>query len=293
MTEVLAPLRILAAERGVALRTRPNIKRIMVRSDRCLLARVLSNLIGNAIKYSDRSKPKPAVLVGAVSLPNRVRLDIVDNGVGIPSEHWANVFEPFFQLRNGPRDRKKGLGLGLSIVKAIMQLLTEHRIEMRSAEGRGTRFSLDVPHAEEGRTFSTPQIQQPAPILRELEGLYVMYIEEDALVRASTKALFDAYGILYEAVGSMPELKETLRRLERLPDLIITDQHVRGGWTAKKIINVISASIDARVPVIVMTGDTTVSSTDCGHAPLLTKPVAPETLLAAIAASRQRQSEMA
>ena len=135
----------------LTLRTRFGTSKTIVRSDRQLLARVLTNIIGNAIKYSDPSKPKPVVVVGIVGLPNRARIDIIDNGIGIPSQHWEDVFQPFFQLGNAERDREKGLGLGLSIVKSIMQLLKEHRIDMRSTEGKGTRFSLDIPRADEVR----------------------------------------------------------------------------------------------------------------------------------------------
>ena len=187
--EVIAPLRLAADESGVTLRTRLGTGKTIVRSDPHLLSRVLTNIIANAIKYSDLSKAQPVVFVGIVRLPNRVRIDIIDNGIGIPSHHWENVFKPFFQLGNTERDREKGLGLGLSIVKSIMQLLSEHRIDMRSVEGRGTRFSLDIPRTDDPRAFKIIKEAEQSPIARDVSGLYVIYVEDDALVRASTVAL--------------------------------------------------------------------------------------------------------
>jgi two-component system, sensor histidine kinase len=290
--EVIAPLSVAANERGVALRAHFGTTNTIVRSDRHLLARVLTNIIGNAIKYSDPSKPKPAVVVGIVRLPNRARIDIIDNGIGIPPQHWEDVFQPFFQLGNPERDRERGLGLGLSIVKSVMQLLKEHRIDMRSTEGRGTRFSLDIPRTDQKWEWATKEPQQSA-ILEDVSGLYVIYVEDDALVRASMEALFEEYHILYEAVGSMQELKETLLRMERLPDLVITDYRLPDGWTAMNIVEVVFAHFEAEVPVVIVTAEVTASPAGIPRARLLSKPVAPEALLSAIASSCQMQPALA
>jgi DNA-binding response OmpR family regulator len=91
----------------------------------------------------------------------------------------------------------------------------------------------------------------------------------------------------------MQELKEKLPAIERMPDLVITDHRLPGGWTARKIVDVISAHMDAEVPVIILTGEVTTSLTEFTEAQVLAKPAAPEALLAAIAASCQRQRDVA
>jgi signal transduction histidine kinase len=293
VSEVIEPLRLAAEESGVILRTRLGSGKTIVRSDPHLLSRVLTNIVANAIKYRDNSRPEAIVLIAIVRLPNRVRIDIIDNGIGIPSHHWENVFKPFFQLGNTERDREKGLGLGLSIVKSIMQLLGEHRMDMRSVEGRGTRFSLDIPRTDDLASFKITSRAEQDPVARDVSGLYVIYVEDDGLVRASTVALFQEYGILYEAIGSASELEARLPLLERMPDLLITDYRLPGGGTAKNIIRRISQHFDAEIPVIVLTGEARTSAIGVIGAQVLSKPVSPETLLTAIAANCRKVSETA
>ena len=210
---------------GVALRHhwRPDCP-VLVRSDRHLLGRVVANLVSNAIKYSDPGKDgRCGVVVGIVCLPNRVRVDVVDNGVGIAEPDWGRVFSPFVQLANPERDREKGVGLGLSIVNAIVILLAGHRLDMRSWEGKGTRFSLELPYGDrQPQPALRAELRQPAGVL-DLSGLYVFYVEDDGLVRRSTAALLDALGIRYELFASFEALEAALPEIERDPDLLISD----------------------------------------------------------------------
>lgn len=283
--EVLAPLRIAATERSVQLQVRPSRKGSVVRSDRHLLGRVLTNLISNAIKYSDPAKGQRAfVLVGTVYLPSRMRVDIIDNGIGIAKRHWDNIFKPFFQIDNSARNREKGLGLGLSIVKAIMLILAQHRIDMRSVENRGTRFSLDLPRGEEAAPLRL--VKDRTDAAPDLSGLYVIYVEDDVLVRSSTAALLQEYRILHETVGSFSELEARIKFVERMPDLIISDYRLPDGRTAKDVSRLIVQHFDPGIPIIVVSGEALVSS-DPEFKPtvVLTKPVSPATLFATIRAT--------
>jgi signal transduction histidine kinase len=284
--EVAATCRPAAAERGVDLRFRwRRAPPVAVRSDRHLLGRVIANLISNAVKYSDPAKGAgAAVLVGIVCLPNRVRIDIVDNGVGIAEADWARVFSPFVQLGNAERDREKGVGLGLSIVAAIIPLLGEHRLDMRSRAGRGTRFSLELPYAvgvpeATGRTELT---RPPGTV--DLAGLYVLYVEDDALVRASAVALFETLGLLHESCASLAELAARLPAMERVPDLLVTDYRLPDG-TAQEVVRLAAAAFHGPLPLIVLTGEMHALDEGAwlGGGRVLRKPVSPDALASAIA----------
>jgi len=278
-----------AAERGVKLRLRWRPEpAIVVRSDRHLLGRVIGNLLANAIKYSDPARAeagRAAVIIGIVCLPSRVRIDIVDNGVGIAEADWARVFRPFVQLGNAERDREKGVGLGLSIVNAIIPLLGEHRLDMRSTAGSGTRFSLELPYGT-GQPAGAAREITAAPGAFDLSGLYILYVEDDALVRRSALAFFETQGLRYEAYGSLAELEADLPNLERVPDVLITDYRLPDGRTAEDVVRATTATFEAPLPLIVVTGEMQVPDGPwLGSGRILRKPIAPETLAAAIAAA--------
>ncbi|MGQ0659514.1 ATP-binding response regulator [Sphingosinicella sp.] len=285
--EVAAPCLVAAQEKGVEVRFRWRVApAIGARSDRHLLGRVIGNLLANAIAYADPAKgARQAVLVGIVCLPGRIRIDVVDNGVGIAESDWARVFDPFVQLRNAERDREKGVGLGLSIVAAIVPLLPGHRIDMRSRPGSGTRFSLDLPYADDaisGALAVDPALAEEAS---DLAGLYALYVEDDALVRASAVTLFDTLGIRHESFASLAELEAALPGIERDPDVLITDYRLPEERTAEDVVNVTSAAFDRALPLIVVTGE--MGSFDgpwLAGGRVLRKPVSPEALVAAIGA---------
>ena len=139
------------------------------------------------------------------------------------------MFDPFVQLRNAERDREKGVGLGLSIVAAIVPLLPGHRIDMRSRLGRGTRFSIDLPYALAATAIEARSDPLSRATAADLGGLYVLYVEDDRLVRESAAALFDAIGMRYETFASLAELETALPGFEREPDVLITDYRLPTG----------------------------------------------------------------
>jgi signal transduction histidine kinase len=114
-----------------------------VRSDPAQLEHILRNLVDNAVKYTPKGG---AVLVGCRRVGVQLRLEVVDTGPGIAAASHEAIFEEFVQLGNAERDRTKGLGLGLAIVRHLARLLG-HQVTVRSGVGRGTTFSVTVPQA--------------------------------------------------------------------------------------------------------------------------------------------------
>jgi signal transduction histidine kinase len=137
--EQLAATYAPAAETaGVRLLFRPRMA--MLETDPALLTRLIGNLIDNAIKFS----PGGTVLVCARWRANAVRIEVRDNGKGIPPAHQQAIYEEYFQLGNDARDPGAGLGLGLAIAHRIAKLLGAN-ISLRSAIGRGSSFALTLP----------------------------------------------------------------------------------------------------------------------------------------------------
>ena len=111
-------------------------------SDRTLVGRIVQNLVSNAIKYT---RPGGRVLVGCRRRGGRLRIDVIDTGIGFNRDQHALIFAEFSRLDQGAR-MAQGLGLGLSIVKRLVTALGL-TLELESIEGRGSRFSLLLPIA--------------------------------------------------------------------------------------------------------------------------------------------------
>lgn len=288
VNESVFALRPLSEPRGVSIRVRLRPGRVLaVRSDRQLLGRVLCNLLSNAIKYSDPSKPGGAVVVvGVVGLGCHCRVDIVDNGVGIPDALQRQVFKPFFQADNPGRDRERGLGLGLAIVDSILTLLSRHTLRLRSREGVGSRFSVGVPVAAPDEAIAAPPPPAAVASADDVAGLYVLYVEDDRLVRQSTEALLREYRVLCEPAGSLAELQALLPSLERMPDLVLTDYTLSALHTARDVVRAVAAEFERPLPVIVLTGESEALALgpELERAVVLRKPVASATLLTQIRA---------
>lgn len=131
----------LAREKGLSLHFTMPDEPVVVRTDRIKLARILGNLIGNAIKFTERGE----VRVNAHrNGDNTIQISVSDTGVGIAPEHLSHIFDEFFQLRNPERDRAKGSGLGLTICKRLVDAMGG-TLDVRSAPGAGSTFTLTLP----------------------------------------------------------------------------------------------------------------------------------------------------
>jgi signal transduction histidine kinase len=145
--DVIALAQPLAARKGLTLRAEPST--IVMRSDPRMLYQILTNLVGNAIKFTDHgdvvlsaSLPAPSTPAAAASSPARVHITVRDTGAGIGTEDLPQLFEPFWQGRRA--GSASGTGLGLSIVRQLAQVLCGD-VEVESAPGKGSSFTVSLP----------------------------------------------------------------------------------------------------------------------------------------------------
>jgi two-component system phosphate regulon sensor histidine kinase PhoR len=122
-----------AAEKGVELRVCRTTALVM--SNAVLLESILGNLVRNAVKYTE---PGGRILIGCRRSGPDVRIDVYDTGIGMAPEHLPRIFEAFHRVDS---IRGDGLGIGLFVVRRAVGLLG-HRVEISSAEGRGSHFSV-------------------------------------------------------------------------------------------------------------------------------------------------------
>ena len=233
---------------GLNLRFAPGGK--WVSSDPQLLERLLANLVQNALKYTERG----GVVVVARNAGQHVNVEVWDTGAGMAEAELPRVFDEFYQVGRGGRPRSRGLGMGLSIVKRLAQLLG-HRLAVASLPGHGTVFRLSVPRTEPcpaAETQAPPRAARaPAAAART-----VMVIEDEEAIREALGGLLREWGHEAVVAASAQEAAQAQRGLTRPPDLIVSDLHLGEGPDGIAAIAAVRRHWGCEVPAVLVTGDT-------------------------------------
>ena len=219
-----------------------------VRSDFILLERIVLNLASNAVRYTARG----GVVIGCRRRGNRLRVDVCDSGPGIPQDQRQHIFREFYQL--GEPDGRAGLGLGLSIVERLGQLL-KHPVELASHSGKGSRFSIWIPLVAAQRT-TAGAVAQPAMVTDPARGRLVVVLDDDTLVLDGMRGLLQSWGCHVVTGASDTAALAQLGQDGRRADLIISDYRLANGRTGVEAIERLRDVIGAPVPAFLMSGDT-------------------------------------
>lgn len=258
-----------AEDKGLELRVMP--RNLYALADPSLLERALRNLIENAMRYT----PSGGVLIGLRRRGSRVRIDVVDTGVGVPEEKQKEIFEEFIQLNNPGRDLAKGLGLGLAIVARLATLL-DAQVEVSSRVGRGSRFSLSLPAAE---SASGPAEALPAHF-EDPRGR-ILIIEDNLILRRGLENIARKWGCKTLAASSGEEALElALARRWRF-DAVVSDYRLGAGLTGVDAAKEIARQSGREFPTLILTGDTAtehIAEIAASGFELLHKPVSAEQL---------------
>lgn len=261
-----------AQEKGLKLRFAPT--RAAVVTDKALLERILTNLLANAIRYTAVG----GVVVGCRNADSSIRIEVWDSGRGIPQDQRDRIFEEFYQVPDGRRDKRPGLGLGLNIVHRLSDLLGHH-VELRSQPGKGSVFAITVPLGDVWQSEAVePEISEM--VGGEFVGTCVLLVEDDDVLRNAMKELLERWGMRVNAMASESEVSTHLADTADFPDLIIADFSLRG-QVGTTIVQQIRAMIGKEIPAVIVTADATpdvVSRIRAAGLPLLIKPVSPPRL---------------
>ena len=244
-------------------------------SDPVLVERILRNLVSNALRYTRAG----GVLVGARRRGKEMSIEVWDTGIGIPPEQQDRVFEEFYQLANPERNSKKGLGLGLSIVKRLVNLLGAH-IDLRSIPGRGSVFKVRLPLGMRP-VVDQSRKKKPATAPGDLSGRVIVVVEDEAAVLEGMRVLLEGWGAEVVAGASIRETMAEVEPLARTPDLIVADYGLRDGNVGTQAIAALRERFKSQIPAIIVSGSTTPAHVDEAKAidaHLLLKPVMPAKL---------------
>lgn len=245
---------------------------LTVRTDPLLLSRILRNLLSNAVKFTGTGGRIEVVLgprgEGAC-------LSVGDSGCGIDPVRQSEIFEEYVQLSNSERDADRGLGLGLSIVKRLADLLSIE-LELESRPGQGSRFDLIFPAIE---TVASDEAS-PAPVRQKsasISSVRVLILDDQEAIRSSMATLLSGWGCEVLTAASRNDLKRLFSNMSDAPDLIVTDQQLRDGQSGIGLIEDVREEFDLLIPAFIMTGDVTLTSEelDADQVEILYKPVDP------------------
>ena len=264
-----------ARKKGLSLRIVRNSA--WVRSDFILLERILMNLVSNAVSYTARGK----VVVGCRLRGRHLRIDVFDRGPGIPEDEHISIFREFYQLGDPQRERQGGMGLGLAIVDRLCRLL-KHEIDLASALGKGSRFSILVPSVA-ARAWIVDPKDSVHPTPNSIGGKLVVVIDDDPLVLDSTGGLLRSWGCQVLTAGSARVALAGLAECNQSPDLVISDYQLSDGQTGIEAIEELRKSLNLPIPAFLISGDMAperMREARMSGYHLLHKPVRPRALRA-------------
>lgn len=247
-----------------------------VKSDPSLVGQILRNLVANAIKYTREGYVRLRCLHEAAL----VRIEVLDTGIGIPADQLPFVCDEFYQVGVPRNTSREGYGLGLSIVRRLVSLLTL-KLDVSSEVGRGSAFSLLLPASSSAVALARHDVGGSRVYEPPIGSARILLVEDDAAVRRATQMLLKVEGYQVAAVGSLADALQHVRGGNGI-DLLVTDYHLGDGELGTQVISALREFLALPLKTVLMTGDT---STVVAHLPrdpnlrVASKPINADELL--------------
>ena len=238
--------RALCSDKG--LQFQHSLAQATLYADPVLFHRVVSNILSNALNYTHR---------GSVELRGNIveqcyQIEIRDSGIGIAPDQQQAIFTEFHQLNNPERDQKKGLGLGLSIVRRLCVLQHWH-IKLLSTPGKGSCFTLTLPLGDQSQVV----IPKPTKVNQQLlNQKQVLLVEDDQQVREALIELLTSWGARVMDGESASQILAGLATDAQPADLIISDFRLRENTNGIDAIATLRNHFKEDIPALLITGDT-------------------------------------
>ncbi len=251
---------------------------LTVLSDPSYLRRILQNLIGNAIRYTEAGR----VLVGVRRKGTAARIEVWDTGPGIPEHEQDNIFKEFHRL-NARASASEGMGLGLAIVERACALL-EHPLGVSSQMGKGTCFMVQIPVAfdsPEAAVSRTPVRPNPRLMARDKIAFLV---ENDEELRRALCMLLEKWGVSVLDAASGEEALDLIDELEVLPDFFLVAYQLGDGITGVEFLRLMRArygDVPARIVTANRSPEVRAMCQSAGIG-MLMKPIDPRAIEALI-----------
>ncbi len=258
-----------------------------VRGDPMRLQQVVGNLLSNAIKFTPEGG-RISVTLGRTGAD--ARLTVRDTGSGIPAELLPQVFDRFRQADSSSTRRHGGLGLGLAIVRHLVELHGGSVAVMSAGAGQGTTLTITLP-LDPNLELAASEASRGGPRLADLadlDGVRVLVVDDEADAREFIRAILAGCGAEVTAAASAASALGVLRRAQ--PDVLVSDIAMpdEDGYALVRQVRALGASAGGRVPALALTAYASAEDRQrvlgAGYQMHLAKPVEPADLVAAVAA---------
>lgn len=228
------------------------------RSDASRMFDVLSNLLHNALKFTQLRHPRGGgeVVVHASRVASAIAIKVSDNGPGIDATNQERIFEEYVQVGNSERDHRKGYGLGLAIVRQMLWSLPEHDVSIESALGAGSCFTVSLPC----ETDPNPDVRPNGEALTwvkaaEMKGRLVLLVEDDILMRDALAETLRSWGVEVEVAATLQAAGDLVKESDLLHDAIISDWRLPGDHSGCDVIDAVRSISAFDTQAIIITGE--------------------------------------
>lgn len=284
----LESVRVTADNRGVALDARVDPDAGQITGDAARIQQVVWNLLSNAIKFTSKGG---AVIFSVTRQPNGIVIEVRDTGQGITADFLPRVFERFKQADASATRSRGGLGLGLSIVRHLVEL---HGGTIEAASeglGKGSCFTVVLPIEATKRDRldgGAVQSKRSAPLdrPREIEGLRVLVVDDEPDARELLRTLLESCKIDVTVAASATEAFEVVR--SKPLDVVLSDiaMPVEDGLSFIRRVRGLGREEGGRIPAVALTAyarlEDRTKALRAGFNAHVAKPVEPNELLAVL-----------
>lgn len=248
LSQLVTEFSVMASQKSIEIRY--SRTSLWVKTDRRLLSRVIQNLLSNAVKYTQSGK----ILIGVRRRSKEhCELLVADTGSGIAQEYQGQIFNEFQRVH--PNDTHQGLGLGLTIVEKIGQLL-EFKINLQSTLAKGSVFSIQLPLSTQ--IHQNPR-QDKIDIFDEISQFLInkriLMLENDPAVSQALSTLIGSWGASVKSATNKSEALSIISTHQFSPDLIVADYHLDSGDNGIDVAKAVQDTLHKTIKTIVSSAD--------------------------------------
>ncbi len=296
-------VRLTAEAKNIQIERIFNYSEVIVFADYQRLQQVLWNLLANAIKFTPEGG---RVTVEVQIIDSIAQIQIIDTGIGISAEFLSYVFERFLQADSSNTRSHGGLGLGLTIVRRLVELHNGTVEASSPGTGQGTTITVRLPlisYFEDPVVLSNGNLSAisklaspPLGEIKTLSGLHVLLVDDNADTLDVLKTILEEYQAEVTAVSSVKLALQALRANPKMYDVLLSDLAMpkEDGYTLIHQVRALDPALGGQIPAASLTAyvksNQALEALNAGYQVHLTKPVEPAQLAFVVATLAKRIS---